>query len=139
MLTMCHKVRGSGGWGPPGRPAHAVAPGKMATMPLDILLVAVSQRGTSPRRQTRTTLAAACDDDGELVRWCASSGRPMLAKIDPYGDLVLTSSEMEQLIDELRASGAGPHETARRIIDETLELASRCAADPTTELWFAGD
>ncbi|GAA3227229.1 hypothetical protein ACFP63_13590 [Oerskovia jenensis] len=108
-------------------------------MPLDILLVAVSQRGTSPRHRTRTTLAAACDDDGELVRWCASSGRPMLAKIDPYGDLVLTSSEMEQLIDELRPSDAGPHGAACRIIDETLELASRCAADPTTELWFAGD
>ncbi|RXR24844.1 hypothetical protein EQW78_07040 [Oerskovia turbata] len=108
-------------------------------MPLGIVLVIVSQHGTSPRRRTRTTLAAACDGDGELVRRCASSGRSMLAKIDPYGDLVLTSSEMKRLIDELGSLDAGPHGAARRIIDETLELASRCAVDPATEVHFVGD
>jgi hypothetical protein len=111
----------------------------MASMPLDILLVAVSQRGKSSRHRTWTTLGAACDDGGELVRRCVPSGRPMLAKIDPYGDLVLTSSEMEQLIDELRCADMAPHGAACRVVDEVLELAARCAADPTTAPWFAGD
>ena len=93
-------------------------------MPLDILLVAVSQRGTSSRHRTRTTLAAACDD-GEPVRRCAASRRPMLAKVDQYGDLVLTSSEMEQLIDELRSLDIPQHGAASRVAHETLELAAR--------------
>ena len=49
----------------------------------------------------------------------------MLAKVDPYGDLVLTSSEMEQLIDELRSMDIPQHGAASRVAHETLELATR--------------
>ncbi|MFF3063697.1 hypothetical protein ACFVQ3_03990 [Oerskovia sp. NPDC057915] len=108
-------------------------------MALDILLVAVSQRGSSTRHRTVATLAAATDNDGELVRRCATSGRPMLTKIDPYGDLVLTSSEMEQLIAELRSLDGGTHGQASGIVAEVRELAARCAADRARELHFVGD
>ncbi|GAA1409484.1 hypothetical protein [Oerskovia paurometabola] len=63
----------------------------------------------------------------------------MLAKVDPYGDLVLTSSEMEQLIDELRSSDIPRHGAAGRVVHETLELAARGAVEPATELHFVGD
>lgn len=111
----------------------------MLTMPLDILLVAVSQRGTSSRRRTLRTLAAACDTEGELVRLAAASGRPLLAKIDPYGDLVLTSAEMEQLLAELRSLDGATSGTAARIVDEVVGLAERCTVDATTELHLIGD
>ena len=62
-----------------------------------------------------------------------------MAKIDPYGDLVLTSSEMEQLIDELRSSDIPRHGAASRVAHETLELAARCAVARATELHFVGD
>lgn len=131
----------SGGVAGGTRPGALRTPYRLAWWPpgLDILLVAVSQRGTSSRHRTRTTLAAACDDGGELVRRCAASGRPMLAKVDPYGDLVLTSSEMEQLIDELRSSDIPRHGAASRVVHETLELAARGAVEPATELHFVGD
>ena len=83
-------------------------------MPLDILLVAVSQRGTSSRRRTLRTLAGTCDTEGELVRLAATSGRPLLAKIDPYGGLVLTPSEVDQLVAELRSLDGAARGTARR-------------------------
>lgn len=111
----------------------------MLTMPLDILLVAVSQRGTSSRRRTLRTLAATCDTEGELVRLAAASGRPLLAKIDPYGDLVLTSSEADQLVAELRSVDGAASGAAARIVDEVVGLAERCATDVTTELHLIGD
>jgi hypothetical protein len=111
----------------------------MLTMPLDILLVAVSQRGTSSRRRTLKTLAAACDTEGELVRLATASGRPLLAKIDPHGDLVLTSSEVDQLVAELRSLDGTASGAAARIVDEVVGLAERCAADATTELHLIGD
>ncbi|MEK8228996.1 hypothetical protein NKG05_28125 [Oerskovia sp. M15] len=111
----------------------------MTGMPLDILLVAVSQKGTSSRHRSLKTLAAACDTDDELVRRCAAGGRPMLAKITPYRDLMLTSSEMEQLVAELRSLDVSASGSAVRIVDEVVALAERCAADATTELHFICD
>ncbi|MHA7133002.1 hypothetical protein [Oerskovia turbata] len=63
----------------------------------------------------------------------------MLTKVDPYGDLVLASSEMEQLADELRSLDVEARMPARRIVEALLDLAARCAVDPTTELHFVGD
>ncbi|MNW64898.1 hypothetical protein D3C74_432260 [compost metagenome] len=63
----------------------------------------------------------------------------MLAKIDPYGDLVLTSSEVDQLVAELRSVDGAASGAAARIVDEVVGLAERCAVDATTELHLIGD
>jgi hypothetical protein len=105
-------------------------------MPLNILLVAVSQPGSSPRRRSVRTVATVSDVDGSFVTICAASKLPMLTKIDPWGDLVLTSVEMGQFIDELRAASSGGD--AGALVDQILELAARCAVDRTNELHFIG-
>jgi hypothetical protein len=108
-------------------------------MGIDVVLVEVSQQGTSSRRRHVRQLAAVIDQDDFFARRCQESGKPMLVRADPYGDLVLTHSEVSQFISEVESliseSDAMAEERLRRII----ELACRCRDNPSVELHLQGD
>lgn len=75
-------------------------------MGVDVVLMTVSRAGTGPRRRKATPAGASLTDSGDVlvrlvdrVRGCGKT--PMLERIDPYGDLILTPIEMPQLLEEL--------------------------------------
>ncbi|MER7247694.1 hypothetical protein [Kribbella sp. NPDC000426] len=70
-------------------------------MGVDVVLNAVSQPGTSSRRRRLTRLDGVADSGDGFAGICGRSKLPMLRRIDPYGDLVLTSAEMPQFLDEV--------------------------------------
>ncbi|WP_125777828.1 hypothetical protein [Antribacter gilvus] len=109
-------------------------------MGADVMLRRVTRRGSSPRREELTEVDSVSDSDDILVRLCAASGLPMLSRVDPYGDLVLSSDEMEQLVSELDQVRTSTSDHAERwLLDRVLVLARTCARDRDLRLWFAGD
>lgn len=108
-------------------------------MGVDVTLARVIQEGTSPRRRTTTPVAVLPDDGDVLSRLLPASGLPMLARVDSWGDVVLSASEMEQLLDELcvLAGRSAPSDVV--VLDRLAELAARCRVEPGTELRFEGD
>jgi hypothetical protein len=64
----------------------------------------------------------------------------MLERIDPYGDLVLSSAEMEQFVTELavlrQRGGAFPHGALLARIEQ---VARQCSGDPDLQLRIEGD
>ncbi|MFI9174057.1 hypothetical protein [Streptomyces lincolnensis] len=109
-------------------------------MGVDVLLMRVTQPGTSPRRRRLTEIDAYADLTDAFARLCSGTGLPLLSRIDPYGSLALTPADMDQLLDELAVlRGRTPDETDRTLLEEIARLARGCAADPSTELCFEGD
>ncbi|WP_405396282.1 hypothetical protein [Microbispora hainanensis] len=111
-------------------------------MGVDVELMRVEQRGTSPKRRKLIPLAVAPDPDEVFVRLVDQvRGRgthPMLERVDPYSSLILSPAEMPQFLSELArlpTSTAQDVEAIRRLED----LARQCAADPATELHLDGD
>ena len=109
-------------------------------MGVDLVLNEVRQPGTSPRRRRLTSLEVLSDRYDVFARICARSSLPMLRRVDPYGDLILTPSEMPQLLaeldEELRTAGTAPD---RAFLTDARRLAERCAREPSTELHLVGD
>jgi len=109
-------------------------------MGVDVLLLQISPLGTSPKRRRLTELDAVLDRADVFARICAASRLPMLGRVDPYGDLVLTAAEMPQLVGEvdveLGLAVGGPE---REILAGVRRLAERCASDPSMELHLQGD
>jgi hypothetical protein len=109
-------------------------------MGVDVVLNEVSQPGTSSRRRRLTQLDVVPDPDEVFVRVCVRSSLPMLRRVDPYGDLVLTAVEMPQLVAELEQELAGSTTISEReVMSAVRRLAERCAAQPSTELHLEGD
>ncbi|UKJ64616.1 hypothetical protein H1Q78_04140 [Cellulosimicrobium cellulans] len=108
-------------------------------MGVDVTLARIVQEGTSPRRRSTTTVAVLLDDGDVLARVLPRSGLPMLARVDPYGDVVLSSSEMEQLLDELHVLVSRSARSDVVVLDRVVALAERCLRDPGAELRFEGD
>src|SRR5690349_4232711 len=67
---------------------------------VDVVLNAVDQPGTSPRRRRLTQLDAVPDSRDVFAGICGRSKLPMLRRVDPYGDLILTPSDMHQFMEE---------------------------------------
>ncbi|WP_327634444.1 hypothetical protein OHB24_31245 [Kribbella sp. NBC_00482] len=87
-----------------------------------------------------TQLDVVPDSDDVFVRLCARSSLPMLGRVDPYGDLVLTAVEMPQFVAELDQELAGPLTVAEReVLSAVRRLAERCATNRSTELHLEGD
>lgn len=87
-------------------------------MGADVVLMKVSRAGTSPRRRKVTPVRAWLTDSGDVlvrfvdrVRGCGQA--PMLERIDPYGDLILSPVEMPQLLAELARVRCGGAERRR--------------------------
>ncbi|MEU8356361.1 hypothetical protein AB0C27_10160 [Nonomuraea sp. NPDC048882] len=64
----------------------------------------------------------------------------MLERVDPYGDLILTSEEMPQFLAELDylaglAETAGEHD----VLANVARLAAICREDAVLELHLVGD
>jgi hypothetical protein len=106
---------------------------------VDVALVEVSGLGASPRRRKIRPLAAVPDSDDILACSFSEAKSPMLRRIDPYKDLILTSSEMVELIIELDLLLAFSTLEASGRIRQVMELASWCRDAPRTELHFQGD
>ena len=70
-------------------------------MGVDVVLKQVSQPGTSPKRRRLTQVDVVPDGDDVFARICARSKLPMLSRVDPYGDVILTAAEMPQFIAEV--------------------------------------
>jgi hypothetical protein len=109
-------------------------------MGVDVVLKQVSQPGTSPKRRRLTQVDVVPDGDDVFALICARSKLPMLSRVDPYGDLILTAAEMPQFIaevtEELGLAGA-PSEL--EFLASARRLAEQCASEPSTELHLEGD
>jgi len=108
-------------------------------MGVDVILMRVTRRGTSTKRRRLTQLAVVTDDGDVLAREFGQSGKPMLSRVNPYGNLILSPAEMEQYITEAGALIAGADEARADRIRRVLELARQCRDKPGTELHLQGD
>lgn len=108
-------------------------------MGIDVALMRVAQHGTSPRRRQLTPLATVTDEGDLLAREFTTSRTPMLSRADPYRDLILSSAEMEQFIEEAGSLIAGADDACEARIHRVLDLARRCRDEPDTELHLQGD
>jgi len=108
-------------------------------MGVDVVLMRVARQGTSPKRRRLSPLASVGDEDGVIARSFSESGTPMLSRVDPYGDLVLSPAEMGQFIAEAEFLAAGAGVTGVGLIRRVLELARRCRDTAGTELHLQGD
>ncbi|MFD4991786.1 hypothetical protein ACFWH7_11425 [Cellulosimicrobium cellulans] len=105
-------------------------------MGVDVTLARIVQEGTSPRRRATSSIAVVPDDGDVLARVLPTSGLPMLARVDPDGDVVLSGSEM--VLDELRVLVSRSARSDVAVVDRVVALAERCRRDPGTELRFEG-
>ncbi|MFF2266657.1 hypothetical protein ACFVTZ_00165 [Cellulosimicrobium cellulans] len=108
-------------------------------MGVDVTLARIVQEGTSPRRRSTTSIAVLLDDGGVLARLLPASELPMLARVDPYGDFILSGSEMEQLLDELNVLRSRSDRSEAVVIDKVVALVERCRGEPGWALRFEGD
>jgi hypothetical protein len=109
-------------------------------MGVDVVLKQVSQPGTSSRRRQLTQVDVAPDGDDVFAGICARSKLPMLSRVDPYGDLILTTAEMPQFIAEVNEElGIASTAPERELLAGVRRLAERCAAETSTELHLEGD
>ncbi|MEU4390244.1 hypothetical protein [Kribbella sp. NPDC023855] len=108
-------------------------------MGVDVVLKRVGRAGTSPKKRRLTQLDVVLDEADVFAGVCAGSGLPMLSRVDPYGDLVLTGEEMPQFIAEVEVEWGRAAEPQRGVLAEVRRLAEWCAAEPSTELHLEGD
>lgn len=109
-------------------------------MGVDVILNQVSQPGTSPKRRRLTQLDVVPDGDDLFARLCERSTLPMLSRVDPYSDLVLTAAEMPQFLAELATElGQARGTRERELLGAVRALAERCAGGDGLELLLVGD
>lgn len=108
-------------------------------MGVDVVLMRVTQDGTSPKRRRRSPLAMVADEGDDLAQAFTQSGMPMLSRVYPYKDLILTAAEMEQFMQEAESLIAGADVTCAARLRQVLGLARRCRNEPGTELHLQGD
>lgn len=109
-------------------------------MGVDVVLTQVSQPGTSPKRRRLTQLDAVPDPADVFATICQRSTLPLLRRVDPYRDLILTSAEMPQFLDEVQTERAlATTDEERTLLTAVQHLAERCSTDPSAELHLQGD
>jgi hypothetical protein len=99
----------------------------------------VSGQGTSRRRRRLTRLAVVADEDDVLSRSFQRGGTPMLSRVKPYSDLILSPAEMERFIAEAAALIPAVDELGADRLTRVLQLARQCRDQPGTEFHFQGD
>lgn len=113
-------------------------------MGVDVALVRVEQRGTSPRRRRDIEVSNVSDLDDRLARILTRVQRggttPMLDRIGLWHDLELVPEDMPQLLAELDRVLAGAQDQPERdIILAVARLAEQCRDDRQLRLKFLGD
>lgn len=109
-------------------------------MGVDVVLMQVAQRGTSPKKRRLSAVEVVQDGADLFSGLCVNSSLPILNRVDPYRTLVLTSVDMPQFISELAATCdlvTGQRE--RDILEKICVLAKRCAEAASLELHLQGD
>ncbi|WP_329449641.1 hypothetical protein OG894_01480 [Streptomyces sp. NBC_01724] len=109
-------------------------------MGVDVVLMQVTQRGTSPKKRRLTTVEFVQDGADLFSGLCVNSSLPMLNRVDPYRTQILRSVDMPQFICEIDATcdlvkGQGEWD----ILEKIRELAERCAEAASLELHLQGD
>jgi hypothetical protein len=110
---------------------------------IDVVLMRREQHGTSPKRAKRVGVESV-SGHGDAVqdvlgRVWDSGKAPLLDRIDPVSDVVLTWDDMSQLLAELDVLRQLTDGDQRLIVDRIIGLAERCESDSTLEIWFQGD
>ncbi|MGY0489438.1 hypothetical protein [Streptomyces sp. WG-D5] len=109
-------------------------------MGIHVVLMQVTQPGTSPKRR-RLTWTDSVQDDADLFSGlCVNSRLPMLNRMDPYRTHILTPADMPQFLSELEATRTlvnGLQE--QNILDKIRTLAKQCAETTSLELHLQGD
>ncbi|GAA2811307.1 hypothetical protein [Kribbella solani] len=109
-------------------------------MGVDVVLKQVSRPGTSSKRRRLTQLDIVPDTDDVFARICERSKLPMLSRVDPYGDLILTAAEMPQLLEEVETERKLTTDDQERVLLAAVHhLGERCSTEPYTELHLQGD
>ncbi|MFC0437353.1 hypothetical protein [Kutzneria buriramensis] len=109
-------------------------------MGVDVVLMSVHQRGTSPKGRRLLPVDVVGDPVERFARLCTSSRRPMLSRVDPYKSLILTRADMPQFISELEAEfAASDDRELRELLGRVLGLARECEARDARELHLEGD
>ncbi|MFE6104579.1 hypothetical protein ACFVQ4_32100 [Streptomyces laurentii] len=109
-------------------------------MGVNVVLMEVEQRGTSPRRRRLSEVACVHDDGDLFAELCENSRLPMLNRVDRYRTRILTRADMEQFVSEVDATRdlvVGPRE--RDLLTAIRGVAERCAAGVGLELHLCGD
>jgi hypothetical protein len=111
---------------------------------VDVELIRVAQRGTSPRRRRDTEVSVVGDSEDRLaailMRVQHRGRTPMLARVGLYHDLELVSDDMLQLLGELDQLLAEVQNRAERdMVVEVKRLAEWCRDDRQLRLRFLGD
>ncbi|WP_203708594.1 hypothetical protein [Asanoa iriomotensis] len=113
-------------------------------MGLDVELFRIVRVGTSPRRRRTEEIVAVGDIHFHFASAIEKAQRqgttPMLARLDLYGLLELSSDEMPQFLGELsRLLADTEPEAERKVMLAVRGLAERCAGDRDLGLRFVGD
>ncbi|GAA1554933.1 hypothetical protein GCM10009804_09770 [Kribbella hippodromi] len=109
-------------------------------MGVDVVLKQVSRPGTSSRRRRLAQLDIVPDTDDVLARICERSKLPMLRRVDPYDDLILTAAEMPQFLDEVETERKlTTDDQERALLAAVHHLGEHCSTQPCTELHLESD
>lgn len=109
-------------------------------MGVDVLLMSVRQRGTSPKRRQTRPVDIVLDPLDRFARLCTSSRLPMLNRVNPYKTLILTRADMPQFISEVEAEFAEHNDQeVRDLLEQVLGLARECETRDAHELHLDGD
>ncbi|WP_432167465.1 hypothetical protein [Streptomyces sp. bgisy031] len=109
-------------------------------MGVDVVLMQVTQRGTSPKKRQLITVECVQDGADIFSGLCVNSSLPMLNRVDPYRTQILTSVDMPQFISEVDATcDLVKGQRERDILERIRELAERCAEAASLELHLQGD
>ncbi|MFZ3566704.1 hypothetical protein ACOKM5_06990 [Streptomyces sp. BH097] len=109
-------------------------------MGIDVVLMQVTQRGTSPKKRRLTRVECVQDGADLFSGLCVTSGLPMLNRVDPYRTRILTPADMPQFISEVEATcDLVKGQQERDILERICELAERCAEAAGLELHLQGD
>ena len=112
-----------------------------ARMGIDAVLRRRENPGTGPARESLHVVAVVYGNNAvnDLIE--RVHGRmPMLSRLDPVSSVVLTRSDMPELLGELDQALTQAHSTdERQYLAATRALAEVCACDRALELHFDGD
>ncbi|WP_329328775.1 hypothetical protein [Streptomyces luteogriseus] len=107
---------------------------------MDVTLVHVEQQGSSPRRRRTSQVDSVLDLHDKFARLCGSSMLPMLSRVDPYGTLILSSSEMDQFISEIEVEFLRVEDPVMKdFLKSALRLARECREEEEMKLRLDGD